>query len=345
MAKWIRNQYDKALTYENLMKAHKMSRKGKKLRKEVILFSLKEEEYIRYLYQKLKTGTYVHNRYTSFKVYEPKERTIEKAPYIDRIVHRWIVDNFLEPYYMPSFIKTTYACIKDRGMHNAALDLQAGMRKMKRSYREYYILKMDVRKFFNNIDKGILYKILKKRIKDEKVLWLIRQILSVQKKKKGIEIGNYTSQTFANIYLNELDQYIVRKLKIQQVYRYMDDIVILVKTKAEAKNALQKIIVFLKEKLELELNDKTNIFKSKQGVNFCGYKINEYRIKVRDKGKRRFKKKIKKLLFQIKNNKLSSEEARKYLTGHIGYFGIANTYDLKKRKILLQEDLIAKKII
>lgn len=95
----------------------------------------------------------------------------------------------------------------------------------------------------------------------------------------------------------------------------------------------------------MELNSKTQIFKNKQGVNFCGYKINEYRIKVRDKGKRRFKKKIKKLLFQIKNNKLSSEEARKYLTGHIGYFGIANTYDLKKRKILLQEDLIAKKII
>ena len=144
MAKWIRNQYDKLLTYENLMKAHKKSQKGKKLRKEVIMFSLKEEEYIRYLYQKLKTGTYVHSKYTSFKVYEPKERTIEKAPYIDRIVHRWIVNNFLEPYYVPSFIKTTYACIKDRGMHKATLDLQAGMRKMKKSYREYYILKMDV---------------------------------------------------------------------------------------------------------------------------------------------------------------------------------------------------------
>ena len=118
MAKWIRNQYDKLLTYENLMKAHKKSQKGKKLRKEVIMFSLKEEEYIRYLYQKLKTGTYVHSKYTSFKVYEPKERTIEKAPYIDRIVHRWIVNNFLEPYYVPSFIKTTYACIK--GKRNAS---------------------------------------------------------------------------------------------------------------------------------------------------------------------------------------------------------------------------------
>ena len=114
MAKWIRNQYDKMLTYDNLMKAHKLSKRGTRLRKEIILFSLKEEEYIQYLYEKLKSGTYVHGRYSSFKVYEPKERVIEKAPYIDRIVHRWIVDNFLLPYYIPSFIETTYACIKDR---------------------------------------------------------------------------------------------------------------------------------------------------------------------------------------------------------------------------------------
>lgn len=109
-------------------------------------------------------------------------------------------------------------------MHQATLDLQKAMQKMKKSYREYYILKMDVRKFFNSIDKKILYKILKKRIKDEKLLWLIRQILSAQERQKGIEIGNYTSQTFANIYLNELDQYATRKLKIKNYYRYMDDI-------------------------------------------------------------------------------------------------------------------------
>lgn len=167
---------------------------------------------------------------------------------------------------------------------------------MKRAYRDYYILKMDIRKYFNSIDKKILYKILTRRIKDEKLLWLIRQILTAQKRQKGIEIGNYTSQTFANIYLNELDQYATRKLKVPFYYRYMDDIVILFKTKKDAKEALDKIKKFLKEHLELELNDKTNIFRGKQGVNFCGYKINENRMKVRDKGKKKFKKKVKKLL-------------------------------------------------
>lgn len=230
-------------------------------------------------------------------------------------------------------------------MHKSALDLQEAMKEMKKSYREYYILKMDVRKFFNSIDKKILDKILNKRIKDKKLLWLIRQILSAQGRDKGIEIGNYTSQTFANIYLNELDQYATKTLKLNRYYRFMDDIVILVRTKEEAKEAWKKIEQFLKEELALELNDKTNIFKSKQGVNFCGYKINEYRLKVRDKGKNKFKKKVKKLLIEIKNGNISSKEARLYLTGHMGYFDIANTYDLKRKNIKLQEDLKREEII
>ena len=222
-------------------------------------------------------------------------------------------------------------------MHNATLDLQLGMRKMKRAYRDYYILKMDIRKYFNSIDKKILYKILTRRIKDEKLLWLIRQILTAQKRQKGIEIGNYTSQTFANIYLNELDQYATRKLKVPFYYRYMDDIVILFKTKKDAKEALDKIKKFLKEHLELELNDKTNIFRGKQGVNFCGYKINENRLKIRDKGKRKLKKKVKKLKQQIKEEKITSKEAYKYLAGHMGYIEIADTYMLEKSLFYTEE--------
>ena len=114
MARWIRNQYDKALTYENLMKAHNSTKKGKMLKKEVILFSMDVEENIKKLYNELKTGKYKHGSYTSFKIYEPKERIIEKAPYRDRIVHKWVVDNFLMPYYGKSFIQTTYACIEGR---------------------------------------------------------------------------------------------------------------------------------------------------------------------------------------------------------------------------------------
>lgn len=146
-------------------------------------------------------------------------------------------------------------------------------------------------------------------------------------------IGNYTSQTFANIYLNEVDQYIKHQLKCKYYFRYMDDSVILLQTKKEAKEVLEKIRTFLKESLKLELNEKTQIFKDKQGVNFCGYKINEYRMKIRDRGKRKLKKKIKKLDYEIKQGNLTSKEAKKYLCGHMGYLKIANVYDLNKNFI------------
>ena len=117
----------------------------------------------------------------------------------------------------------------------------------------------------------------------------------------------------------------------------LDDSVILVKTKKQAKEALIKIRQFLKENLELELNNKTQIFKSIQGVNYCGYKINEYRLKIRDKGKRKLKKKIKKLKYEIRTGKITSKEAYKYLAGHLGYIKIANVKNLTDK--LFYKDL------
>lgn len=114
MAKTIRNEYEKALSYESLMKAHMQSRRGKGYRKEIILFNLKQEEYIMWLYERLKQGTYKHGGYTTFYITEPKLRRIEKSKYIDRIVHRWYVNSFIEPYYIPQFIHTSYACLKKK---------------------------------------------------------------------------------------------------------------------------------------------------------------------------------------------------------------------------------------
>ena len=126
---------------------------------------------------------------------------------------------------------------------------------------------MDVSKYFQNIDKEILYKILKRKIKEEKLLWLTREILYSNGKEKGLPIGNYTSQCFANIYLNEADQYAKQELKLKYYFRYMDDILVIVKNKREAIQKLELIRNFLKEELKLELNSKTQIFKSTQGVN------------------------------------------------------------------------------
>lgn len=331
MARTIRNQFDKYLTYENLMKAHKLSKKGKTLRREVILFDLKQEEYISWMLEQLRTGQYQHGGYRTFTITIPKERKVQASRYIDRIVHRWVVDSFLKPYFEVQFINTTYACIKNRGMHKAALDVQKAMKHCKYKWQDYYILKMDVAKYFQNIDKNILFEILKRKIKDKKLLNLMNKIVYSDKADKGLPIGNYTSQTLANIYLNEVDQYAKHKLKCKYYFRYMDDTIILLKTKQEAIYVLEQITNFLKEKLKLELNSKTQIFKSKQGVNFCGYKINEYRLKIRNRGKKNLKRKVKKLEKQIKIGKMSTKEAYRYLCGHIGYIQIANVQKLKNK--------------
>lgn len=196
MPKTLRNKWDKCLTYEKLMEAHNLSKRSKGHRKEIILFNLKKEEYIMNLLEELKSNTYKPSMYTSFYVYEPKLRKIEKAKYLDRIVNRWLVDNFIKPVYIPKFINNTYACIEGRGMHKACLDMQKMMKHCKKICGNYYILKMDVKKFFNSINKEILLNILRRNIKDGKVLELIIKILYIQEKEVGIEIGNYSSQMF-----------------------------------------------------------------------------------------------------------------------------------------------------
>ena len=190
-----------------------------------------KEEYVKWLYNKIKNREYNHGGYTQFYVTEPKLRKIEASSYMDRIVHRWCFDNFLEPTFEPMFIPNTYACIKGRGMHKATLDLQKGMRECKQKYGEYYILKMDVAKYFQSIDKRILLEMIKKKIKDKDILWILEKIIYSQKGEVGLPIGNLTSQIFANVYYTKVDYYIKHDLKVRYYYRYMDDSVILMEKK------------------------------------------------------------------------------------------------------------------
>ncbi len=203
MPKTLKNKYDEKLTYEKLMEAHIRSRKGKGYRKEIIEFNLKQEEYIMWLLEQLQNQKYKHGGYTVFYVTEPKLRKIEKSRYIDRLVHRWLVDNFLEPIFVPQFINTSFACLKEKGMHRACKYVQNIMKHCKRIWGNYYILKMDVAKYFDNIDKEVLLKMLEKKIKDPKVIWLIKEILYAQKRKKGLEIRK--------LYITNVCKYIFKR--------------------------------------------------------------------------------------------------------------------------------------
>lgn len=340
MPKKIKNIYDESLTYKNLYESYLSCKRGKAFRSDVIKYSLKYEFYLSNALNGLKNMTYTFSKYREFYVLEPKKRRILSATFADRIVHTWFVKYILECIFTKQFVNTTYACIKDRGMHKAVFDVQRAMRIYKREYGNYYVLKFDVSKYFDSINKEILFNIIQRKVSDKKVLWLVREILNSSndcytKKNIGIPIGNYTSQIFANIYLNELDQYISKVIKCKKYFRYMDDGILLFRTKNEAKYALKRIETFLKEQLNLSLNKKTNIFKNTQGINFCGYYITEKFLKLRFKGKQKLKKKLKLVNKLIFSRKITIEEAKKMLNGHRGYICHANIQNLINKLFII----------
>lgn len=272
-----------------MLEAHVRASKGKKTKKEVIIFEMDLETNIIKIIDEIKNEKYKFGEYREFLVYEPKERIIKSLPYRDRVVHQWFVEEFIKPYYSKRFIKDTYACIDGKGTHLAVKKTQEYMRLMKRKYKSYYVLKCDIKKYFYNINKEILVSILSDKIKDKLLLNFVRVILD-DGETIGIPIGNFTSQYFANIYLNELDHYIKEVLQVKYYIRYMDDFVLLVKDKETSKYLLLKIEEFLLNRLKLELNKKSKYFPNKFGIDFCGYRIYETHIILR----KRFKSKISK---------------------------------------------------
>lgn len=269
--------------------------------------------------------------YIRFKVYEPKERMVSAPKIRDKIV-QFAVHNILQDVYMPVFINTSYACLEGRGTHKAVDNVQHNMRLCRWKYGDGWILKMDVKKFFYSINRDILKKLLRKKIKDDDMLWLLDKIIdSSPEGEKGIPLGNVTSQDFANIYLNEVDQFVKRYLGIKWYTRYMDDIVIVARTKKEAQECLRKIEWFLKEKLDLETNKKTKIFPIAQGVNAYGYKIWTTHKLLRNQSKRAMKRRIKAMDRKINDKIIDKKAVIQAVNSWLGHARHSNSYNLCKK--------------
>ena len=223
--------------------------------------------------QALREGKYFSSPYRKFIINDPKTRLILALPYVDRVIHQWLVEEFIKPYYVPRFIRDSYACIPERGTHAAVQRTQYFMRKMQQKYGKYYVVKMDISKFFNSINKDILFQIIAKRVRNRDLLNLIHLVIFDGDDHAGIPIGNYTSQYFANIYLNELDQYAKNELRLKYYVRYMDDFICLVPTKAEAKRVFAALSNFVVERLDMRINRKSRYYPSHFGVDFVGYRI------------------------------------------------------------------------
>lgn len=330
--KTIRNSFYKNITFNNFLNSYYKTKLGKSYTKDILSYNMNYELVLVELMSLIKSFKYKVGTYKSFIIYEPKKRIIRCLSFKDRIVQTWYVEYFLKPYFIPRFIYDSYACIENKGTHKGVKRLKYFMNYMRNKYNNYYVIKFDIKHFFESIDKDILFNILSKYIKDKYLLDFTKKLI-YSYKDKGIPIGNYTSQYFANIYLNELDYYIKYKLKIKCYLRYMDDFIILVKDKNTARNTYNLIEVFISNKLNLELNRKSRYYKNKEGIDFLGYIIYEDYIKVRKRSIKKMNKKIKVWNKLYKEERFNKKKFILSFNSWLGYIKHGNTYKLKNKMI------------
>lgn len=289
--KVVNNLYNRIVGLEHLFWAWDEFKKGKGRKKDVMKFEFNLEDNIFKLYKELVNKNYSHGPYYSFYIHDPKQRNINKALVRDRIVHHAIF-SVLNPIFEPTFIDHSYSCRIGKGTHRGVEALAGMMRKVSRNNtRPCYVLKCDVRKFFFSVDHDVLLSIIYRRVKDFDTLWLLQQIL--ESFPSGLPIGNLTSQLFANVYMNELDQFVKQKLKTRNYIRYTDDFVVVANSVTELENSLAYIRMFLNIHLKLDLHpNKVTIRKYHQGIDFLGYMQFPYHRILRNKTQRRMLKKV-----------------------------------------------------
>lgn len=326
--------------YANVQKAYNKARKGKRYRKDVLIFTKDKEENLETVRNDILGLSYEPSEYRYFKVYEPKERQIMALPFYDRVVQH-AINNVLEPIFNQRFIFHSYACRKTKGMHAASDKLQAWLYEWQKFQPDQplYAIKADIHHYFQSINHEILKAEIRKVIKDAGALVLIDRIIDHNGQMPddvGIPVGNLTSQLFANIYLNKLDQYIKHTLGAKDYMRYMDDFIILSPDKEQLRHWLADIERFLRDELKLELNPKTTILSAKNGIDFVGYKHRATHRKVRPDSVKRIKRTIKK----YESGKITKEQLQKSIASWTGHAGHADSYNLQKKIIALADAAI-----
>lgn len=334
--------YREVCSIENLNLAFEKAKKGKSKKDYVISFESNLKQNLIRLQSELKSKTYKPNPLKRFIVRDPKTRTIHASRFIDRIVHHAIV-NVLQPIYEPRFIYDCFASRKDKGTHEAVNRLESFIRKVsdngllvKNSHNNNsvrgYCLKADIRKYFDSMNHKVLINILEKKIKDNDFIWLIQQVLNnfYIDEGKGVPLGNYTSQFFANVYLNELDYFVKHELKAKYYIRYVDDFVILHKSKLRLEYFKRKIQEFL-VCLGLELHpDKSEIYALRNGITFLGYRVFfKYRL-LRKRNIGTFRRRFEDNLRDYQDKIITKEQLDNKLNGWFGYAEHANTYKFRQ---------------
>lgn len=317
------------ISLDNLLEAWQEFLPGKRNRRDVQEFRTNLMDDILKLHHDLVYHKYEHGGYKAFKVFDPKTRNIHKASVRDRLLHHAIYRQ-LYPFFDRTFIFDSYSCRLKKGTHKAITRFKEFyLMASKNKNKTCWTLKIDIKKFFASIDHEILINILKDYIPDEGIIWLLTKVIGSfkDKEKKGLPLGNLTSQLFANIYLNEFDQFVKHRLKVKYYIRYADDFVIMSNSETYLEKLILKIKVFLLYKLKLELHPKKVFIKTvSSGVDFLGWIIFSDHQVLRRVTKKRMFKKIKK-----------SNYKQEVLNSYLGMISHGNTRKIKK---IILDDLI-----
>ena len=337
-----RNLWDRFSSFENLYYASLKAQKGKRYKKEVLKFNFNIEKHVIDLQKKLNKKRYQPGKYYSFEIKEPKKRIIHAAPFVDRVVHHAII-NIIEPVFEKSFYYHSYACRKGKGAHRAVNICHKFTR------RNNFCLKCDISKYFQSIDHITLKGLIRKRIADPELLILIDAVIdssphceggieyffgddlfSPINRKRGIPIGNLTSQFFANLYLNELDRFVKQNLMCRDYVRYMDDFLIFSNSKEKLAEFRNSIIRFL-DTIRLCMHpQKREIFPVKNGVPFLGFNIYPNTIRLKKENIQRFMNRMKYKRYQFQKGMLSRDDLRNSINAWIGHVKHGNTWRLRE---------------
>jgi len=309
------------ISIPNLLSAWREFKKGKLKKRDVSQFELHLEDNIFQLHRDLASKKYRHNFYEEFYTYDPKRRHIHKASVRDRVVHQ-AVYRVLYPIFDTHFIYDSYSSRKDRGTHLGVERAYSACRKVSKNWnKKVYVLKCDVRKFFDSIDHSILRGLIDKKISNRDGMGLIDLLFqSFEKERgKGLPLGNVTSQLFANIYFNEFDQFAKHTLKIKYYFRYCDDFIIIHEDREYLLELIGKIQIFLSGKLKLNLHpNKVEIRSVRQGIDFLGYVIVPHMVLLRTRTKKRIVRKIQMNYEKLQTDIISKETFKSVLTSYLG---------------------------
>jgi len=338
--------YQKLCSFENLVLAYKKARKGKTRKTYVIEFTRNLKDNLFELRNELLMHTYNPRKLKTFIHRDPKTRKISKSAFRDRIVHHAIC-NVIEEMFDRTFVYDSYANRKGKGTHNALKRFDFFKRKVsKNNSKRCYILKADIQHYFETVNHDILLKILSRRINNDNVLYLIKKIMAntVQSGEgakslnisilKGMPLGNLTSQFFANVYLNEFDQFVKHKLKCKYYIRYVDDFVIFHNSLKSLNYYKKQINQFLTNRLDIVLHsEKSKIIELSKGINFLGFKIFYHHKIVSKKNKRKFDNKLAVLYQEYRSDKINREKIIEKVSGWIAYTKHADSYGYQRELI------------